>query len=53
MKLNKEELYDALDSGTEIACEPWRWGTNRTYVFQKDGRHYRFTAQSERPDADG
>lgn len=44
MNLKGEELYDAIDEGTEVACEPWRWGTIRTYVFEKDGKHYRFTA---------
>lgn len=45
MKLTKEELHDAIDEGTEIGCSPWRWGTNRTYVIERAGKHYKFTAQ--------
>lgn len=43
--LTGEDFHEAIDEGKEVACEPWRWGTNRTYVFEKDGKHFQFTAQ--------
>lgn len=42
---DREEICDAMEEGKEVACEPWRWGTNRTYVFERDGKHFEFTAQ--------
>lgn len=41
----REEAYEALESGDLVACESWRWGTLKTYVFARDGRHYRFQAR--------
>lgn len=38
MKLNdSEELCEAIDGGTEIEQDTWRWGSVHTVVFQKDG----------------
>ncbi len=45
IKLTKEEFFDVTETGAETTCEPWRWGTTRTYVFERDGKHFEVTAQ--------
>lgn len=43
--LTTEEMHEAIDDGDLIDCEAWRWGTLKTYVFGRDGRHYRVAAR--------
>ena len=43
--LTKEDVLDAIEEGTEIDCETWKWGTTNTYVFERKGRHFRFSVQ--------
>jgi len=44
-KLFGEDLFYAIEVGKEISCEPWRWGTSQTFVFERDGKHFMFTAR--------
>lgn len=41
-----ENLSEVLEMSTEIGpTSPWRWGTRRTYLFEHEGKHYRFVAE--------
>lgn len=37
-----ENLWDIIDESEEISVEPWKWGHNTTYVYQKQ---WMFTCQ--------
>lgn len=43
IKVTSEELYDLLDSLTPVEKSNWRHGHRDTYVFEKDGKHWRVT----------
>ncbi len=39
--LTEEEVHEVVETGTKIATEAWRWGTASTYVFERDGKHFK------------
>jgi hypothetical protein len=41
--LTEEEVHEVIETGDKIATESWRWGTASTYVFERDGKHYKTT----------
>lgn len=41
----REDVFDAVDGGACISTEPWKWGTRRTHVVARDGKHYSFVTE--------
>lgn len=49
IELTKQEAYDAYESGKVVGTMPWRWGTRKLVVFERDGKHFQaeFECHSE------
>jgi hypothetical protein len=46
IRIPESEIWDAIEDGTRVATSAWRWGTNETYVVEREpGRFYRFMVQ--------
>lgn len=41
IRLTPEEAFDLVEDAEKIATAPWRHGTIETFVFEKDGAHWR------------
>lgn len=38
--LTRSEAEEAYESGKIVATEPWRWGTRKSVVFDRDGKQF-------------
>lgn len=38
-----DEAQEIADNEESIATGSWRWGHTETFIFDKDGKHFRFT----------
>lgn len=41
--LTEEEVHEVIETGKVIGADSWRWGTAKTYVFERDGKHFKTT----------
>ena len=41
IKLSKLEASNLIDKEEYVQTSSWRWGTVESYVFERDGKHYR------------
>ena len=45
IKLSNEEVNEIVEDQEPVEEGRWRWGTTGSYVIDRDGKHYLFTAR--------
>ncbi len=44
--LSETEAREAYEDGKVVETRPWKWGTSKDVVFERDGRSYMMTVEA-------